>query len=51
MNEQKKFRVHLYNGHEMPYIIKETTDIDEARRWVANSEHGHIYNWNNILVQ
>ena len=45
------YRVELYFGGEMPEEVKETSDIDQARKWVSSAEHGIILNEQGIAVQ
>jgi len=47
----KKFKVHLYYRGEINDQTKFTDEIDEARRWVADAEHGEIINEQNINIQ
>lgn len=49
--KQIKLTVHLYYGGEQPAETKYTSSIYEARRWVANAEHGEIINDQNIMVE
>jgi hypothetical protein len=46
-----KLTVHLYYGGHHPAETKYTQSIDEARKWVADAEHGEIINEQNIMVQ
>lgn len=46
-----KLTVHLYYGGEHPSETKYTNDIDQARRWVADAEHGEIINSQNISIE
>lgn len=46
-----KLTVHLYYGGAHPSETKHTNDIDQARRWVADAEHGEIINSQNISVE
>ena len=46
-----KLTVHLYYGGHQPDETKFTNDIDLARRWVAEAEHGVIYNEQNIVIE
>lgn len=43
--------IHLYYGGEHPAETKYSNDIEEARRWVADAEHGEIINEHNISVE
>lgn len=45
------FKVCLYYGGEMPNEQRYTPNIQEARKWVTEAEHGTIENQNNILIQ
>jgi len=49
--KRKKFKVHLYYRGEINAQTKFTDEIDEARRWVADAEHGEIINEQNINIQ
>lgn len=48
---KENYTVHLYFGGEEPDAVMRTTDIDVARRWVNEAEHGLILNNQNIPVQ
>mgnify|MGYP001157093433 CR=1 FL=1 len=45
------YQVELFYGGEQPDEIKTTTDIEEARKWVSECEHGIILNEQGIAVQ
>lgn len=45
-----KLTVHLYYGNEHPNETKFTNDIDLARKWVLEAEHGEIINEQNIII-
>ena len=49
--KRKKFKVRLYYRGEINDQTKFTDEIDEARRWVADAEHGEIINEQNINIQ
>ena len=49
--KKMKLTVHLYYGGSHPSETKYTDDIDQARRWVADAEHGEIINSQNISVE
>ena len=48
---KENYTVHLFFGGEEPDAVMHTTDIDVARRWVNEAEHGLILNNQNIPVQ
>jgi hypothetical protein len=48
---QEKYSVHLFFGGEEQDTIWYTTDIEQARRWVNEAEHGVIVNSSGIAVQ
>tara|TARA_R110000744_G_scaffold5910_2_gene20867 strand:+ start:879 stop:1031 length:153 start_codon:yes stop_codon:yes gene_type:complete len=43
--------IHLYYAGDLPSETKQTNSIDEARRWVADAEHGIIVNDQNIIIE
>lgn len=45
------YKVFLYHGGESADEIKTTDNIETARKWVAQSEHGVIENEQGINVQ
>ncbi len=49
--KEMKLTVHLYYGGHQPAETKYTNSIHEARRWVADVEHGEIINDQNIVVE
>ncbi len=49
--KKMKLIVHLFYGGHHPSQTKYTSDIDEARRWVADAEYGEIINSQNIVIQ
>jgi len=49
--KQVLFTVHLYFGGERAPETRFTEDIEQAREWVKEAEHGEIINPSGILVQ
>jgi hypothetical protein len=49
--KQTYYKVYMYHGGESVDEIRRTKDIDQARQWVTECEHGVIENQNGIAVQ
>lgn len=49
--KKMNLKVYLYYGRKISAETKYTSDIDQARRWVAHAEGGNITNEQNIKIK
>ncbi len=49
--KEVKYKVYMYHGGESADEVRETNDIDEARKWVTECEHGVIENESGMKIQ